>query len=161
MIMKKNILALLVVVAGGLFIAAYSYEDFKVEDPSVQTFTPLTALDSVTSPKYLTWENNSLRKGTGYWLINIAKAVTDSAKTQYIIVQQSAQTAPLRGVTQRWYDTDTIVTLSGKVATPIRTYNGCFSHPIEGREVRLKIVSTDDITISKGDIDFTFKPDNG
>lgn len=156
----KNFLMMAAVTLGlGLIVvAAKSSEDITVASPSVQLFAPVTSVDSATA-RYYTWDNNALKAGTGYFLIDYAKAVTDSAATLYITVEQSAQTAPLQGVTQRWYSTDTIAVLSGKAATPTIRYKDAYSFALAGREVRLKVFSTDNHNLSQGKVDFLYKPD--
>lgn len=156
--MKKILLFASIAFAFLAFLALRPAEDATVASPSVQLFTPLTAVDSVTA-QYLTWTNNSLKTGTVTWLIDVSKAVTDSAKTTVITIEQSAQTAPLMGVSQRWYTTDTIAVLSGKVATPQLWYKDSYTHAMAGREVRLKLVSTDDHALTTGKFDMIFRPD--
>lgn len=155
----KNFLLMIALTLGlGLvLISAYS-EDETLATPSVELFAPVTSVDSA-SAKYYTWSNNALRAGTGYFLIDYAKAVTDSAATLYITVEQSAQTAPLRGVTQRWYSTDTVAVLSGKVATPTIRYKDVYPVELGGREIRLKVFSTDNHNLSQGKVDFVYKPE--
>lgn len=155
----KNILFILLVAFGGfLAMSTTSSPTATVSSTSVQTFTPLTSVDSA-SAHYFTWSNNALKKGTIYWLLDFQKAVTDSAATLLITVEQSAQTAPLGGVTQRWYTTDTIASLSGKVATPQVWFKNDYTHVLSGREVRLKVISTDNHNLTSGKVDMLYKPD--
>lgn len=155
----KNFLIVAVIALGlGLMLAAAKSSEDTVVNPSVELFAPVTTVDSA-SAKYYKWSNNALKAGTGYFLIDYAKAVTDSAATLYITVEQSAQTAPLQGVTQRWYSTDTIAVLSGKAATPTIRYKDSYPVQLAGREIRLKVFSTDNHSLSQGKVDFVFKPD--
>ena len=155
----KNFIPILVVIGCAIaFMAADKTADATVSTPSVQLFTPLAAVDSASS-HYFLWENDAVRAGTVHWLLDFEKALTDSAATMVITVQQSAQIAPFRNVTQRWYTTDTIAILSGKVATPRRWLKDNYSPELSGRAVRLRVHSTDNHNLTAGRVDMLFKPD--
>lgn len=134
-------------------------DDQTVTTNSIEYFDALVSVDDA-APTYLPWTNNAIKKGTGTWLIDLAKGAVaaDTAKLVTIILQESAQTDPLRGVTQRWYNTDTITILSGKHGETPSTWNGAHSHTLNGREVRLALVATDSVRVT-GTVDFIYRPD--
>jgi hypothetical protein len=157
--MKYRILMIVAVLAVALVGWVSSEDDQTVTTNSVQHFDALVSVDDA-APTYLPWTNDALKKGTGYWLINLAKGAVaaDTAKLVTVIVQQSAQTEPLRGVTQRWYNTDTITVLSGKFGETPSTWNGSYTHTMSGREVRLALVASDSVRVT-GTVDFVYRPD--
>lgn len=155
----KNFLLMAAIALGlGLIVVAAKSSEDTVVNPSVELFPTYTTVDSA-SARYYKWSNNALKSGTAYWLIDYQKPIADSAATLWITVEQSAQTAPLGGVAQRWYSTDTIAVLSGKVATPTVRYKDVYAHALGGREVRLKIYSSDNHALTQGKVDFVYKPE--
>lgn len=134
-------------------------DDQTVTTNSVEIFDALVSVDDA-APTYLAWSKDAIKKGTGTWLINLSKGAVaaDTSKLVTVIVQESAQTDPLRGVTKRWYNTDTITVLSGLFGSTPSTWNGAHSHTLNGREVRLALVASDSVRVT-GTVDFIYRPD--